>query len=202
MFMEHLNSIHPDIKFTYKYSTQCVEFLDVLVRRDGVNLSTDLYVKETDAHQFLHSDSCHPFHTKKGIPYGQALRMRRICSKDEFFEKRLADLKQWLVSRGYRAEMVDTQIDMARLRDRDALLSEVQPRLNNSDQIFLVMTYHPALNRTIYDILKSNQNILQSNAEHKKIFGSLPKVSFRRAKTIKDVLVRSKLVEGEIEPKS
>ena len=128
--------------------------------------------------------------------------MRRICSKDEFFEKRLADLKQWLVSRGYRAEMVDTQIDMARLRDRDALLSEVQPRLNNSDQIFLVMTYHPALNRTIYDILKLNQNILQSNAEHKKVFGSLPKVSFRRAKTIKDVLVRSKLVEGEFEPGS
>ena len=201
-FMEYLNSIHPNIKFTYKISTECVEFLDVLVRRDGDTLSTDLYVKDTDTHQFLHFDSCHPFHTKRGIPYGQALRIRRICSKDDFFERRMVDLKQWLISRGYQREMVDTQIDKARLYDRDTLLSEVRPRMQSSDKVFLVITYHPALSKRIYDILKSNQNILQSNAEHKKVFGSLPIVSFRRAKTIKDVLVRSKLMEREFEPGS
>ena len=111
-------------------------------------------------------------------------------------------MKQWLISRGYQREMVDTQIDKARLYDRDTLLSEVRPRMQSSDKVFLVITYHPALSKRIYDILKSNQNILQSNAEHKKVFGSLPMVSFRRAKTIKDVLVRSKLMEREFEPGS
>ena len=66
-FMEYLNSLDPNIKFTFKYSRECIEFLDVLVKRDGDALSTDLYCKETDAHQFLHFDSCHPYHTKKGI---------------------------------------------------------------------------------------------------------------------------------------
>ena len=40
-FMEYLNSVHPNIKFTYKYSYDSIEFLDVMVKRDGDNLSTD-----------------------------------------------------------------------------------------------------------------------------------------------------------------
>ena len=79
-FIEYLNGIHPSIQFTFKYSKESIEFLDVLVLKEGDRLSTDLFVKETDTHQFLHFKSCHPFHTKKGIPYGQALRLRRICS--------------------------------------------------------------------------------------------------------------------------
>ena len=72
-FMEYLNSINPNIKFTYKFSKDSIEFLDVMVKKDGSKLSTDLFVKETDAHQFLHIDSCHPFHTKRAIPFSQAL---------------------------------------------------------------------------------------------------------------------------------
>ncbi|WP_171480033.1 hypothetical protein, partial [Acinetobacter baumannii] len=87
-FIEYLNGIHPSIKFTYKFSRESIEFLDVLVIKEGQNVQTDLFVKETDTHQFLHFSSCHPFHTKKGIPYSQALRMRRICSSDTFFENR------------------------------------------------------------------------------------------------------------------
>ena len=195
-FMEYLNSINPNIQFTYKYSSECIEFLDVLVKREGQSLTTDLFVKETDAHQFLHFDSCHPFHTKRAIPYGQALRIRRICLKNEDFERRVSDLKQWLLLRGYKEDLIDSQIDKARSFDRDSLLSEVNQRVKN-DNVYLVLTYHPALSKKIYDIIKCNQNILQCNEEHKKIFGQLPLVSFRRGKTLKDTLVRSRLKEGD-----
>jgi len=200
--MQYLNLVHPNIKYTYRYSYDSIEFLDVLVKREGDNLSTDLYVKETDTHQFLHFDSCHPFHTKKGIPYSQALRMRRICSENVFFERRVGDLKSWLLVRGYKEDLVDTQIDKAHRFDREALLSEVNEKINDQGKIFLVLTYHPALSRKIYDILKSNHNILQTNEEHRKVFGMVPTVSFRKAKTIKDMLVRAKLREGEFQPGS
>ena len=36
------------------------------------NLSTDLFVKPTDTHQYLHASSWHVFHYKKSIPYNQA----------------------------------------------------------------------------------------------------------------------------------
>ena len=86
----------------------------VLVQRDGDTVKTDLFTKDTDTHQFLHFKSCHlPFHVKKGTPYGQALRMRRICSSDEAFRGRILDLKEWLCSRGYNKDLVDTQVGRA-----------------------------------------------------------------------------------------
>ena len=62
-------------------------FLDVEVTlKDGV-LSTDLFVKPNDTHQFLDPTSCHPYHCKKGIPYSQTLRINRICSDNSNFDK-------------------------------------------------------------------------------------------------------------------
>ncbi|PIK37867.1 hypothetical protein BSL78_25290 [Apostichopus japonicus] len=49
-----------------------VNFLDVTVRKEHGSLSTDLYTKPTDTHQYLHSSSCHPRHCKSGIAYSQA----------------------------------------------------------------------------------------------------------------------------------
>ena len=65
-------------------------------------------------HQLLHRSSCHPGHTKKGIPYGQALRIRRICSEDSFFEKRLGNLENFLFDRGYNRGEIQGQFDRAR----------------------------------------------------------------------------------------
>ena len=66
-FVAHLNSVNPWIKFTLQYPTASVNFLDVTSDPTRI-LSTDLDVKSTDTHQFLHSNSCHPNHTKKGRP--------------------------------------------------------------------------------------------------------------------------------------
>ncbi len=84
-FVSYLNSAHLSIKFTAEWSKSSVNFLDVRVVKKDNTIVTDLYSKPTDTHQLLHRSSCHPGHTKKGIPYGQALRLRRICSEDSFF---------------------------------------------------------------------------------------------------------------------
>ena len=36
------------------------------------------YIKPADTHQYLHASSCHVYHSKKSIPYSQALRLNRI----------------------------------------------------------------------------------------------------------------------------
>ena len=59
---------------------------------EGRVLSTDLFCKPTDTHQHLHKKSCHPWHMKKEIPYGQALRFLRICSEDRQFQERVGEL--------------------------------------------------------------------------------------------------------------
>ena len=102
-FEQFLNGVHPTINFTSKImKNNSVDFLDVQLTKQGNMLSTDLYTKPVDTHQYLHSSSCHPFNCKKSIAYGQALRLKRICSDEEILKDRLDDLKTWMLKRGYK----------------------------------------------------------------------------------------------------
>ena len=86
--------------------------------------------------------------SKKGIPCSQALRIRRICSEDRFFDRRVGELKGWLVNRGYREGETDQQIERVRSCDRVGLLNR-QNRDQSDGRIPLVLTYHPALNKDV-----------------------------------------------------
>ena len=142
--IENLNCHHPTIKFTASWSAEEVIFLDTRVYLEDGLVVTDLHVKPTDKHQFLCMDSCHPKHCKTAIPYSQALRLRRICSEDENFLKRVRDLKSYFLKRGYTEQLLNFQIQRALDTPREACL---QPKRNQdkSARTPLVVTYHPAL---------------------------------------------------------
>ena len=72
-FTTHLNSVHETIKFTIEKSRISVSFLDTEVHLDNNRIYTTLYVKPTDRNNYLPFDSAHPYHCKKGLPYGQFL---------------------------------------------------------------------------------------------------------------------------------
>ena len=86
-------------------------------------VAVDLYTKPTDSHQYLLPTSCHPPHCSKNIPYSLALRIRRICSDDETFEKRSKDLSEQLKQRGYQKQVIDQAIEKVRHMERQYLLS-------------------------------------------------------------------------------
>ena len=128
--------MHPTIKFT------AINFLDATVSITIGIIETDLYVKPMDSHQYLLSPSCHLFYCKKGIPYSQALRINRICSNNEFFDKRCNDLERHLLERGYSEKMVRKEILRAIAIPRDALLEKVN-NLDKQNKITFNTTYHP-----------------------------------------------------------
>ena len=101
-FITQLNNLYPTIKFTGSFSKYEIPFLDVNVLLIKGTLQTDLYVNPTDKHQYLLKSSCHPSNIKKSIPYSMALRLRRICSTDDFFNKRLNVNTTHLINRGYK----------------------------------------------------------------------------------------------------
>ena len=83
-FMFYINSIHSCIQYACNYYKDCVQFFDVSVSVDNSDsITTDLYVKPTDTHQYLLATSCHPSHTNLNIPYSQALCILCICSNVE-----------------------------------------------------------------------------------------------------------------------
>ena len=117
--------MHPTITFMADWSKTSINFLDVMVSIGEGITETDLYAKHTDSHQYLLLSSCHPFYCKKGISYSQALRLNRICSNNEFFDKRYNDLEKYLLQRDYSQNMVYKKILRARAISRDALLETV-----------------------------------------------------------------------------
>jgi hypothetical protein len=60
-----------------------ISFLDTYTTCVNDFMSTDIYNKSTDKHQYLSPQSCHLKHCTKSIPYSQALRIKRICSNEQ-----------------------------------------------------------------------------------------------------------------------
>ena len=84
------------------FSEERINFLDVIVIKNGNQLKTDLYTKKADSHQFLHAQSCQRNVYKKSIRYGQAIRIKRICSHEDTLAVGLEQLQGWLTKRDTR----------------------------------------------------------------------------------------------------
>ena len=108
--MRKLNKFHPNLSFTYESSKKEIAFLDYKVNLFENRLTTDLYVKPTDTHQYLDYISSHPEHTKKPILFSQTLRLRRICSFETDFVKRKNKMKSWFLKRGYPERVIDSEM--------------------------------------------------------------------------------------------
>ena len=162
-FIQKLNKFHPNIKFTHESSKEDVSFLDVIVKKSDGNLITDLYIKPTDRHQYLHYTSSHPDHIKRSIIYSQCLRVRRVCNKDEDYRHHLDNMKSWFCKMGYPNNLVEEQVSKVKSGSQKS---------NNKDNVKgvpLVLTYNPVL-KSAGNILKKYLNILHLDEEVKKYF--------------------------------
>ena len=180
-FLETLNCYHPTIKFTAEHCRAKINFLDVTVIKKGNQLVTDLYIKPTDTHQYLHASSCHVSHCKKSIPFSQALRLNRICSENAFFDKRCNELEIWLKERGYSDKLVRGQILKARKFSRSEVLNK-QKRMGNKSRIVFNITYHPVFSK-LKNVLSEIHLLSTPDREHRKVFEKVPIIGFRRAKS-------------------
>ena len=85
-FVAYLNKCHDSIKFTLEVSCLKINFLDITITNEhGGSVSTNLYCKPTDSHNYLLYSSEHPRHLLNGIPYSQFVRIKRLFSKPEDF---------------------------------------------------------------------------------------------------------------------
>ena len=163
---------------------------------------TDLFVKPTDTHQFLDPSSSHPYHCKKGIPYSQALRLNRICSDNESFDKSCNDLEGWLMERGYNGKTIRKQILKAREHSRKDLLEREKAETSEPKLTFNI-TYYPVF-QNFRNTLQELHLLLAPDKEHKKVFPDVLVVGFRTGKSLKDYLVRAALSKtnetGRCEP--
>ena len=143
-------------------------------------LTTDLYVKPTDTHQYLHKDRCNPSHCKRGIPYSQALmKIRRICSRTKDCLRRTQELKGYLTNRGYHEDEIRQQIDRTIGLDRDTLL-RLKRTKTPLERVPIIVTYHPGL-PPLRSNLEKHSSILRVSERLKRFAEKNPPlVAYRR----------------------
>lgn len=204
-FVEHLNSKVDTLKFTLEYTMDEISFLDVKVKKDNNNqICSDLFRKDTDARNYLHYDSAHPISCKKGIPYGQFLRVRRICSNLELYDKQAVDMAHSFLDRGYPQDLVESAMVKARRQNREDLLrveGKSENTNDNSELIYLITTFNPGSN-ILGNIVKRNSPLLTKNPMFRCFENLTIKPVFRRPKSLKDTLVKAALPPKSSQPKN
>ena len=194
-FTEWLNSISDSIKFTVKYSEVQLEVLDTLLFIINGRIESKVYFKLTDGHMYLLPQSSHHPSLYRNILFGVALRLRRICSRDDWFEEQLEEYHHFLKRRKYKDSVIRKGFDQARNTSRsDALLCK---SLTNDSKRNLVpvMDYHPYL-KHIPKLIKNHLPTLHESPRMRKVFSDDKvqiRTGFRRTKNLKDLLVPSSL---------
>ena len=170
--------------------------MDVTISLIDGQIETNLYVKPTDSRQYLHSSFCHPYHCKKSIPYSQALRLNRICSKNNFFDIHCNNLEKWLSERGYSEKLVRKKILKARSESRETLLDK-EKMSRNDETVTFNITYYPVF-ENIRNTLKELHTLIAPDEQHRKVFTDIPRIGFKNGKSLKNHLVRSVLPKIDV----
>ncbi len=190
-FLKFINCFHETISYTWDYSANQVSFLDVTICKEvgwGFLLMC-IQSLRTCTHQYLDLRSCHPKHVKQAIPYGQALRLRRICSSEGKFDQRIEEFKGYLHKRGFEKTRILSQCEKVKSKNRKALLYQNKEKVVDSNVVPLVLNFHPALSE-VSDTVNSLWSIMHASDEMKEVFkNKKPLISFRRLSNLADNLV-------------
>ena len=174
-----------------------------------------MYCKPIDKHQYLYHTSCHPKHTKNSLPYGLALRLRRICSTGHLFSLRTDEMKQHLLKRGYTKGRINDAISKAsRALRRKAIMEKLEQNKldainkasqvlrreaimekleqNKLDRVPFVVTYNPLL-PNIPKLLQESQTILNASEKCPEVFKNTPLVSYKRGRNLNDKLCSKRI---------
>ena len=117
-----------------------------------------------------------------------ALKLNRTCSTDEFFITRSSALTTHLTKRGYKHCLVKDAIEKVSQILRS---SAFETSIQKESLISFVISFNPGL-PIIPQVISSNLNILRSSQRCLTAFSSPPRISHRRCKNVRDILVRAK----------
>ena len=194
-FFRIINTVHPSISFTTEHSQSHINYLDTTVSIQNNRLEYKIFKKPTDRSLYLHNTSYHPNNLKNNIPYGQALRLKKICTNHDEYNKSLFKMKEAFLKRGYQNEHLDKQFDKVKTKNRDDLLkyntSEKQQR------IAFITTYNKNL-PPIRNMIEKHWNILKINDKFKDTFKTPPVIAYRRNKNLRDLLGQTTISNNKV----
>ena len=154
-FLQHLNSIHPNIKFTSEEMKEdgSMPFLDILITpTDDGSLKTSVFRKKTHTDLYLQWDSHHNIPSKYSVAGTLYHRANTICSdqallheEEEHLFKALRRCKYpiWAIN---RAKLKSQNPDRTKHRRTN---NQRGPNNTNKQNLLMVVPYHQGLSERI-----------------------------------------------------
>ena len=118
------------------------DFLDVTVELTSKGkFTTCLFIKPTDASQYLHRRSDHGPHTFKSIPFSQFRRAVVLCSETNERQRSIDYMSEKLRNSGYQNDEISVARENAMKLNHSAILSQserVVPQCSANQLIFTI----------------------------------------------------------------
>ena len=195
-FIEQANTFHPTIKFTAEISEKEITFLDTVVYKGErflkeAILDVKTHFKPTETFQYTHYSSCHPPGVKRGFIKGEAIRLLRTNSSENNFQEAMCNFKTRLEARGYPKNLIESTLSEVSFAGRQSALKK-QTKQTKGKIMPFVTTYHPGV-KNLKQILMQKWSLIQNQPLLKTIYTTPPIISYKKGKSLKDVLVRAKL---------
>ena len=149
------------------------------------------HFKTTETFQYMNFYLCHPPGVTKGFIKGEALRFLKPNSSQISFEENMGNFKTRLQNRGYPASIVEKHLSEIKFSDREQSLAQKNKTARKKILPF-VTQYHPAL-PNLKDTLMGKWHLIDNQPQLRNIFKEPPIISYRKGKTLKDILVKAKL---------
>ena len=131
---QFFNGISNDtISYTTTEASFITPALDVSlsIRQETLRIVTEPYCKPTSKPTFLHAASMHPVHSIESLPYAQLLRLKRISSNDEIYQRHASALTESFLLRGYSTKTIQKALAKANAVARSDLLTRKSEREEN-----------------------------------------------------------------------
>ena len=195
LFLKLANNYHPTIKFTAEISDKEITFLDTCVykgerfKRESI-LDVRTHFKPTETFQYTEFTSCHPPGVWKGFIKGKALRLLRTNSSERTFEENIIQFKRRLRARGYPDNLSERILSGVKFSER---MSALQNKQKTHKRILPFVTeYRPSV-PNLKNILMKKWHLIENQPVLKEIFKDPPILSYRKGRSLKDILVRAKI---------
>ena len=128
---------------------------------------------------------------KKGFIKGEALRLLRTNSSKASFEDNVKNFRSHLRLRDYPDNLVHKVLAEVKFTDRKSALQQKPQKAENGLMPF-VTQYNPSVHK-LKNILMSKWHLIENQPMLREIYREPPLISYRRGKSLKDILVRAKL---------
>ena len=195
LFIEQANSYHQTIKFTAEISNAETTFLDTVVYKGNrfhhqSILDIKTHFKPTETFQYTHFSSSHPPGVKKGFVKGEALRLLRTNSSKTTFEDNIKKFKSRLLARGYPNNLIEKILSDVKFTERSSALKQKD---NTPKQILPFVTQYQPSVPNLKHVLMGKWHLIQNQPLLREIFKEPPVISFKKGKSLNDMLVRAKI---------